>query len=290
MPNLNHLDQDRAAKLAEIGAFLQEKRQELGLPLDEIAAKTMIRQSILEAIEAGTIAHLPEPIYTQGFIRRFADALGLEGKVIASEYPTETHVYTVEQKKESPRRLSTPQLRPIHLYLAYFFLVIGSVAALAYIFKPTVQGIADGDTAPDVTATPEASPSPAATTFPETVQNSPSPSPESSPPLADQPVQVDVTLEGDSWIEVEVDGTMVFVGMMETGSEQTWKGKERIIVRSGNAGAVNIAYNNNPAEKMGALGDVEVKEYGPSGSGETSVNNSMNNQATTVPDSTSSTY
>lgn len=282
MPNLNHLDQDRAAKLAEIGASLQEKRQELGLPLDEIAAKTMIRQSILEAIEAGTIAHLPEPIYTQGFIRRFADALGLEGKIIASEYPTETHVYTVEKKEERPRRLPTPQLRPIHLYLAYFFLVVGSVAALAYIFKPTTQGIADGDTPPETTSTPEASPAP--TTPPETVQISPSPSPEASPPATDQPVQVGLTLEGDSWIEVEVDGTMVFVGMMETGSEETWTGKERIIVRSGNAGAVSIAYNNNPAKKMGALGDVEVKEYGPTGSGETSANN----QATTAPDSTSS--
>lgn len=286
MPNLNQLDQDRAAKLVEIGAFLQEKRQELGLPLDKIAAQTMIRQSILEAIETGTIAHLPEPIYTQGFIRRFADALGLDGKAISLEYPTETTVYTIEPKKENPRRLPTPQLRPIHLYLAYFFLVVGSVAALAYIFKPTVQGIADVESTPDVTASPEASPVPTATTPTETTQASPSPAPSpTSPPLTDEPVQVELSLVGDSWIEVEVDGSMVFVGMMETGTERTWTGKERIIVRSGNAGAVTIAYNNNPAAKMGELGDVEVKEYGPSGGGEQA---SMTNSATSATDSSSS--
>ncbi|HIK25000.1 MAG TPA: helix-turn-helix domain-containing protein [Thermosynechococcus sp. M46_R2017_013] len=46
-----HLSSQQVEKLAEIGTFLRDKRLELGLSLEELAAKTLVRQSILAAIE-----------------------------------------------------------------------------------------------------------------------------------------------------------------------------------------------------------------------------------------------
>ncbi|WP_448532837.1 helix-turn-helix domain-containing protein [Parathermosynechococcus lividus] len=250
MPNLTA---QQAEKLTEIGTLLHEKRLELGLSLEDLAAKTLVRQSILAAIEKGALDELPEAIYTQGFIRRFADAMGLDGKSLAAHFPT---------MAESARPIDKPtrgvtgigfQLRPIHLYLTYFAVVVAAVAGLAYLFRPQPQSITD--VRPGLT--PEAtnpSPSPAHQTT-----SSPDPSPAPTP--SSDVVDVKLSLSGASWLEVEADGEVVYTGILEAGTERSWQAKERLIVRTGNAGDVKVSVNNGPATPMGAVGEVIEKEY-----------------------------
>lgn len=255
---------EQTEKLAEIGSYLQQIRQEKSLSLEAVAAKTMIRQSILEAIEAGQSQYLPEPIYTQGFIRRFAETLELDGQAIAQQFPAHTLGPIIEQP-QNKKKITLPsfQFRPIHLYLVYVVLVVGAIAALSYFLKPASQS--NG-------VQPQASPSPAAP--PSPVANSPSPapvSPQASPsapvapsptpsPLA-EPVKVGVNITQDAWLEVLADGKVVYEGILVSGDNKTWTAKEEIILRTGNAGAVVVSFNNNPAQAMGQFGAIEEKVY-----------------------------
>ncbi len=259
---------EQVAKLAEIGAYLRQVRQEKSLTLETIAAKTMIRQSILEAIEAGQTEYLPEPIYTQGFIRRFAETLGLDGQTIAQKFPTD-HVIAPLDKTDPAKKISLPgfQFRPIHLYILYVLLVVGAVIGLSYFLKEQTQpkGV-QPQASPSPTLTPSptvASPSPMATTSP-TAATSPTPTTSPSPltsPLGTEPVRVGVSITQDAWLEVVADGEVIFEGILAAGENKNWTAKETVILRTGNAGAVIVSFNNNPAQAMGKFGAIEEKIY-----------------------------
>lgn len=72
--------QDQAG--AGAGAMLRRAREEAGLSLADIAARTRIPIRQLEVIEAGAFASLPSRTYAIGFARTYARAVGLnEGEV-----------------------------------------------------------------------------------------------------------------------------------------------------------------------------------------------------------------
>ncbi len=60
-----------------IGAYLKRRREDLGLTLRDVAAKTRVRTTYLEYIENQRLADLPAPVYLRGFVLEFARVLGL---------------------------------------------------------------------------------------------------------------------------------------------------------------------------------------------------------------------
>jgi cytoskeletal protein RodZ len=96
-------------QLQKIGSYLCQQRQNQGLSLDFVANQTFIRPVILQALESGRYEDLPQPIFIQGFIRRYADSLGLDGKALSQEFslvsPDLNPVYDVlsqERKVKGP--------------------------------------------------------------------------------------------------------------------------------------------------------------------------------------------
>ncbi|MFM2043776.1 MAG: hypothetical protein RLY86_2352 [Pseudomonadota bacterium] len=67
-----------------IGEVLQQRREELGYALPDLAATLRIRLPYLEAIEQGRWTDLPGQAYVVGFLRSYATTLGLDpGSVLA---------------------------------------------------------------------------------------------------------------------------------------------------------------------------------------------------------------
>lgn len=60
-----------------VGEILAEKRKELGLSLEEIEKETKIRRQYLEAIEKNDFGKIKESTIVKGFIRNYAQILGL---------------------------------------------------------------------------------------------------------------------------------------------------------------------------------------------------------------------
>lgn len=81
------LDTVQQEQLKAIGTYLSQIRQEQDRSLEDIAAKTYIPLRLLKAIEAGQERPLPEPVFIQGFIRRYGDALGLDGIDLSQRFP-----------------------------------------------------------------------------------------------------------------------------------------------------------------------------------------------------------
>jgi cytoskeleton protein RodZ len=289
---VGNLNITQIEQLREIGAQLHQLREEQARPLEDIAAKTYIPLRLLRAIEEGREQPLPEPVFVQGFIRRYAEALGLDGMAIAKQFSlqtspapqdmaAETAVSTLPERPPQPRRVEydyRPEPKPestrsAHAAPPAYLIpaIVGGVIILgALIFavsrlstrspdsEQTVSSQAVAPSAPSPAASP--SPSAPAATAPvasPSLSAVASPSPASPSPAATGAISASLNLTGDSWMQITVDGETQFEGILPSGTQRSWSGQSSIIVVAGNAGAVSLSTNNQPAQPMGEPGAVE---------------------------------
>lgn len=79
-----------APAVRPVGVILSERREELGLSLDVIGEALRIRPGYLAAIEQGRAEDLPGPTYAIGFIRAYAQYLGLDGDRVLDRYKSQS--------------------------------------------------------------------------------------------------------------------------------------------------------------------------------------------------------
>ncbi|WP_281291001.1 helix-turn-helix domain-containing protein, partial [Pararhodospirillum oryzae] len=81
---------DRTPSGSHVGTLLRQTRERLGEPLDLVADALRIRQSYLEAIEEGRYVDLPGGAYAIGFVRAYADHLGLHAEEVVRRFKEES--------------------------------------------------------------------------------------------------------------------------------------------------------------------------------------------------------
>src|ERR1700721_1785370 len=72
--------------LVEIGQQLKSARDTKGLSLSQIQERTKIPYNHLQAIDNGQQEDLPESVYVSGYIKRYADCVGLDGQQLADAF------------------------------------------------------------------------------------------------------------------------------------------------------------------------------------------------------------
>jgi cytoskeleton protein RodZ len=72
-----------------VGSTLRSARLRLGGELNEIAAVLRIRPAFLQAIEDGHFQALPGAPYAMGFVRTYAEHLGLDGTEMVRRFKSE---------------------------------------------------------------------------------------------------------------------------------------------------------------------------------------------------------
>ncbi|MBX6376557.1 MAG: helix-turn-helix domain-containing protein [Acetobacteraceae bacterium] len=75
-------DLSAAEAAARAGEELREARLALGVTLEEAAERLRIRRPYLEALEEGRLSDLPGAAYAVGFLRTYAQALGLDAEAM----------------------------------------------------------------------------------------------------------------------------------------------------------------------------------------------------------------
>ena len=73
-----------------VGELLRTKREEFSVDLREASEYLRIRYAYLLAIEEGRVDDLPGATYAMGFVRAYADYLGLDGPAVVERYKDET--------------------------------------------------------------------------------------------------------------------------------------------------------------------------------------------------------
>jgi cytoskeleton protein RodZ len=75
--------------MCELGRRLKEAREARGLEISQAAEFLKVRRAILEALEDCRFDELPEAPLARGYLRRYAQLLGLDPAPLLALYPTD---------------------------------------------------------------------------------------------------------------------------------------------------------------------------------------------------------
>lgn len=100
-----------------VGILLKSKREALGYNLAFVASILKIRERYLDGIEKWDFANLPHQVYIIGYIKSYANFIGLDGAQISKKF---REMYGKETKLDIPEVIlenSSPNLVVIILSL-----------------------------------------------------------------------------------------------------------------------------------------------------------------------------
>lgn len=109
-----------------VGPTLRARREQLGWALPDVATWLRIRLSYLEAMEDGRVKDLPGNVYTVGFLRTYAQALGLDAESLVARFKAEARD-NIDYKPE----LSFPAPVPGSAVPAGVMALLGGVVIIA---------------------------------------------------------------------------------------------------------------------------------------------------------------
>ncbi len=117
------------------GSNLKAARERMDVTPANIAASLHLDESVIRAVEAGEANNLPAPVYVRGYIRAYANLVGLDGNDLIANYdefnvvPEASPPPVVGGASKSYRHANLPQRRP-GLFIGAIVAVI--VVALAF--------------------------------------------------------------------------------------------------------------------------------------------------------------
>ncbi|HEY4412918.1 MAG TPA: helix-turn-helix domain-containing protein, partial [Gaiellaceae bacterium] len=113
----------------ELGNSLREARTRQGLDLSQAELATKIRGKYLRALEEEHFEVLPADTYVKGFLRAYADFLGLDGQLYVDEYESR---FVAEAFVDAPaRRASTRRQHELSFERRAVVLALVGMTALA---------------------------------------------------------------------------------------------------------------------------------------------------------------
>ena len=243
-----------------VGDILRAERERKGLTIKDVESAISIRALYLNAIEEGNYSIVPGEVYLKGFIRNYANYLGLNPQEVLEVYRQNKNPqanaavppqddYLAEKPATAERESrSTNSSNKLVKWLALAIVTAGIVTGVAWWSS--------------INKKPEQTPPPSAN------QQTPvSPQP-TSPPL--QPtipavpatkVVVTAKYSDNCWTQIIADGKEIFEGTPKKGDTHTWEAAKTLSAKFGNAGAVDIEYNGSSVGKIGGSGQVVVKNF-----------------------------
>jgi cytoskeleton protein RodZ len=195
----------------EIGNSLREARLRQGLEFPEIEQRTKIRSKYLRALEEEQFDLLPGQTYVKGFLRSYAEYLGLDGQLYVDEFNSR-YVTGEEEPPISPARRDPVGRRG----RGRGGESRGIVLALAGIAAVTALVIAAWRAAPENDQP----------TIPNlgTSKNETTPKPKRKAPKV---TLVASAARGNTWLEIHrgsLAGRTIYRGTLEAGQERTFTG------------------------------------------------------------------
>ena len=92
----------------DLGSSLRDARERKRLTFADMEQATKVRAKYLRALEEDDFATLPGATYAKGFLRVYAEALGLDGQLYVDEYNSR-FVSGDEETSIRPRRMAPPR-------------------------------------------------------------------------------------------------------------------------------------------------------------------------------------
>ena len=278
---------------SRVGAELRMTRLRLGWTLEDVAHWLRIRLPFLSAIEEGRIGDLPGAAYAVGFIRTYAQALGLDPDEISRRFRAETHEVNRKTELTFPAPVPERGVPAGAVVLLGLVLAIGAYAAwykfssvrpsgndivaVPERFAPLAERVTPGNTSPQIASIlpPPAvsAPSPPMLSAPTMAQAAPvmltpvpvpipvpvttTPPPPAAAAPAAEVTRVLLKFRADAYIQVREKGGPVLLNrVMRPGETWPVPKEANLVMTTGNAGGTDIVVDGVTAASLGSSGAV----------------------------------
>lgn len=213
--------------MQSVGEKLRKARLEKKASLEEVYKQTRIYPNVLEALEQDRAHNFLSSIYIKGFLKTYAQYLGLDGEKLVKEYTDSQKVEAplsevVLEKKE---KIST-QISPF-LILRIALTVILGVAFIFY-FWYVLKNISTSGKRVQI---PEVKVKVALEPFVEAKE-----------------LVLEVRAKEDCWIRINADNQAVFEKTLPKGKIERWQAKQRLELRIGKPEALEVFLNGKPID------------------------------------------
>ncbi|HET7806866.1 MAG TPA: helix-turn-helix domain-containing protein [Gaiellaceae bacterium] len=224
----------------EIGNSLREARVRQQLELTEVELATKIRARYLRALEEEAFEALPAQTYVKGFLRTYADYLGLDGQLYVDEYNSRYGIDGEEPREPvMVRRTSTVRRQHRRMERRWVLFALAGIGALfAFTIAAWKFGGKGSPPIPNLnTTTSKAAKKPLKPASP-------------TRPVKAAPATFRLYLRavhGNCWMDVHnwsQNGKPVFTGTVELGQDQRWI-KRRLWINFGAPANLAIVFNGH---------------------------------------------
>ena len=227
----------------EIGNSLREARLRQGFELPRVEADTKIRAKYLRALEEEHFEVLPGETYVKGFLRTYAEYLGLDGQLYVDEYNSR-FAREEEFPVQSP---AARRPRPRKVESNFVVVALAGIVAVTILVVVAWKFGSSGETAnviPDADLVETTAPT---STSGDTTSE---PAGEPKPRLAKFTL---TAARGDCWVRVRAGsaaGELLYQGTLEQGQSQRFAKWKRLFVELGPAAVLNAKLNGKPVQNL----------------------------------------
>ena len=220
----------------QIGESLRDARTRRGFTPAEVHKAIRIRERYLTALEEERWDMLPGDAYTKGFLRTYAEFLGLNGQLYIDEYNARVAVHDEEPFVPEAIKQSGHTTGILFRTIGAVILVGAAIGGVVFWRN------ADNPARPTIDAA-AAAPAPAARAHPAVAQAAAA-GPAAKPVAAPKPTFTVIRAVRDhSWLSVRLGGPAgreIFRGMLEPGHFLKYGLRRKIWVRIGRPRALDI--------------------------------------------------
>jgi cytoskeletal protein RodZ len=267
------------------GERMKRERELRGIKLEEIAESTKIGKRNLVALEEEHFDQLPGGIFNKGFVRAYAKYLGLDEEQAVNDFMAASANYDQPVALQPPPTSwvkppvipSDEAMRRRNLrlvMLAAILLVGGFIAWFYWKSRPHVAEDAGGQASPQRAEDVSAQPDPQPVASNQAVAGGSSRAPElAAASKASHPAPaptkglftVSVQAKEDTWIGVTADGKQVMNILVPAGQGRTIHARDHVVLKTGNAGGIEVAYNGIAIPAIGQAGEVKTVTFNARG-------------------------
>ena len=239
--------------MTNFGASFKKARESKGISLEQIANQTRISTRFLAAIENEDFQALPGGIFNRGFVRAFAEVVGLDPEEAVAGYNRLTSV------REPSDVVASENVQPPKTERNLYPIAIGILAAAIAIFYLVTRG-SGGQTGipaqPPIAPVVQPPPPPPALDKTPAITPPPSNEPEPVPVAARHALTLDIEAREKTWIKVTSDGNSNPGEVLEPGMLRKVTAENSINISIGNAGGLTLKVNDMPLRPLGKSGQV----------------------------------
>jgi cytoskeletal protein RodZ len=250
------------AGFVTVGETLSHARRTRALSVDDVAAETRIRATLIRAIEADEFRLCGGNVYARGHIRSIAKVVGVDPEPLVAEFDTTNQVERVvaavaAQPTDHEIVTRSEHRRPNWTAAMATALAVICVIALGGLFLHRSGGGGGGQ---------QAKSRPPATTPHTTSPTIPTSPPPSAPAqqAASRATMVVRTVHGKTWLSItSKTGTVLFEGTLAPGEEKEFTNRHGLTFVIGNAPAVDVVVNGHDIGSPPSSGNVSRGDVSP---------------------------